>query len=205
LRFAFPTKLSPKDSSVRSLRHALILADELMFYAFCNLQEEIHERPQITSMIGSLANYSNTIPSAPAEGTDGKAPAPAARMGKLSGAQSEIQISFSTIDISFLSLNRHTYRMLLAMYPEHFRCDIVHSIDMGRWNGWRHLWLCYRFNMLLCGKISLSLSLSLSQLLQLHVHFVYGLLPHNLKPEKQHHKVRNFQTKFRNWLRRSEL
>lgn len=46
-------------------------------------QEEIHERPQITSMIGSLANYSNTIPAAPdgAEG-DAKPAAPAARMGK---------------------------------------------------------------------------------------------------------------------------
>jgi hypothetical protein len=32
-------------------------------------------------MIGSLANYSNTIPSAPAEG-DGKAPPPSARMGE---------------------------------------------------------------------------------------------------------------------------
>lgn len=44
-------------------------------------QEEIHERPQITSMIGSLANYSNTIPSAPADG-DAKPPQPSARMGK---------------------------------------------------------------------------------------------------------------------------
>lgn len=46
-------------------------------------QEELHERPQITSMIGSLANYSNTIPSAP-EGADGdaKPPPPSARMGK---------------------------------------------------------------------------------------------------------------------------
>lgn len=43
----------------------------------------MHERPQITSMIGSLANYSNTIPSAP-DGADGdaKPPAPSARMGK---------------------------------------------------------------------------------------------------------------------------
>lgn len=46
-------------------------------------QEEIHERPQITSMIGSLANYSNTIPAAPdaAEG-DARPAQPAARMGK---------------------------------------------------------------------------------------------------------------------------
>ncbi|XP_070491619.1 solute carrier family 12 member 4 isoform X4 [Chironomus tepperi] len=46
--------------------------------------EEIHERPQITSMIGSLANYSNTIPSAPAEG-DGKPAPQSARMGTLIG------------------------------------------------------------------------------------------------------------------------
>lgn len=47
------------------------------------MQEEIHERPQITSMIGSLANYSNTIPAAPevADG-DAKPAQPAARMGK---------------------------------------------------------------------------------------------------------------------------
>jgi hypothetical protein len=48
------------------------------------VQEEIHERPQITSMIGSLANYSNTIPAAPdaAEG-DAKPAQPASRMGEL--------------------------------------------------------------------------------------------------------------------------
>lgn len=46
------------------------------------MQEELHERPQITSMIGSLANYSNTIPSAPAEG-DAKPAQPSAQMGKL--------------------------------------------------------------------------------------------------------------------------
>lgn len=45
------------------------------------LQEEIQERPQITTLISSLANYSNTIP-APTD-PDAK-PAPAsARMGKL--------------------------------------------------------------------------------------------------------------------------
>lgn len=44
-------------------------------------QEEIQERPQITSMIGSLANYSNTIPNAPAEG-DGKPAQASAQMGK---------------------------------------------------------------------------------------------------------------------------
>lgn len=49
---------------------------------FMPLQEEMHERPQITSMIGSLANYSNTIPSAPAEGADAKPAQPSARMGK---------------------------------------------------------------------------------------------------------------------------
>lgn len=38
------------------------------------------------------------------------------------------------------------------MYSEHFRCDIVHSLDMGRWNCWRHLWFRYRIDMLLCGE-----------------------------------------------------
>jgi len=33
-------------------------------------------------MIGSLANYSNTIPSAPAEGGDAKPAQTSARMGK---------------------------------------------------------------------------------------------------------------------------
>lgn len=46
------------------------------------MQEELHERPQITSMIGSLANYSNTIPSAPEGEGDAKAAQPSARMGK---------------------------------------------------------------------------------------------------------------------------
>lgn len=48
------------------------------------MQEELHERPQITSMIGSLANYSNTIPAAPDAGGEGetKAAPPSARMGK---------------------------------------------------------------------------------------------------------------------------
>lgn len=45
----------------------------------------MHERPHITSMIGSLANYSNTIPSAPEGAADGdvKPPPPSAQMGKL--------------------------------------------------------------------------------------------------------------------------
>lgn len=43
----------------------------------------MHERPQITSMIGSLANYSNTIPTAPADGPDAKPAQPSARMGML--------------------------------------------------------------------------------------------------------------------------
>lgn len=47
---------------------------------------------------------------------------------------------------------RHTYWMLFAMYSEHFRCDIVHSFDMGRWNCWRHLRFRYRSDMLLCGE-----------------------------------------------------
>lgn len=42
--------------------------------------------------------------------------------------------------------------MFFAVYPEHFRCDIVHSFDMGRWNCWRSLRFCYRFNVLLCGE-----------------------------------------------------
>lgn len=61
------------------------------------MQEEIQERPQITSMISSLANYSNTIPAAP-EGADGdaKAPAPSARMGKL--------FSFNNVQWSWMSI-----------------------------------------------------------------------------------------------------
>lgn len=50
----------------------------------CELQsqEELHERPQITSMIGSLANYSNTIPAAEDADPDAKPPQPSARMGE---------------------------------------------------------------------------------------------------------------------------
>lgn len=58
---------------------------EVFMNVIHSLQEEIHERPQITSMIGSLANYSNTIPSAPsgdAADGDAKPAAPSARMGK---------------------------------------------------------------------------------------------------------------------------
>lgn len=56
------------------------------FLLFFTLQEELHERPQITSMIGSLANYSNTIPSAPDAAADGdaKPPQPSAQMGMYS-------------------------------------------------------------------------------------------------------------------------
>jgi hypothetical protein len=172
-------------------------------------------------MIGSLANYSNTIPSAPDGTTDGDAkPAqPAARMGKsikssarqmldstidekprkmpkkqtrwtsdtkqahvpphltffrMEKNQSNQRLvassanSWSTRDFEFKSIqirilnlsfllapfspNRHTHWMFFAMYPEHFRCDIVHSFDMGRWNGWRHLRFRYRPDMLLCGE-----------------------------------------------------
>lgn len=57
------------------------------FLSFLSLapQEEIQERPQITSMIGSLANYSNTIPNAPAEG-DAKPAQPSAQMGEFNMA-----------------------------------------------------------------------------------------------------------------------
>lgn len=51
--------------------------------------------------------------------------------------------------------------MLFAMYSEHFRRDIVHPFDMGCWHCWRHLWLCHRIDMLLCGKCS-----------YLHFHFL---------------------------------
>lgn len=59
-----------------------------------------------------------------------------------------------TTDNNF-TLPRHTYRLFSAMHSEHFRCDIVHSIDMGRWNGWRHLWIRNRIYMLLCRKYCL--------------------------------------------------
>lgn len=46
-------------------------------------QEELHERPQITSIIDSLANYTNTIPAAAEDADpDAKPPAPSARMGE---------------------------------------------------------------------------------------------------------------------------
>lgn len=45
--------------------------------------EEIHERPQITTIIDSLANYSNTIPAA--TDPDAKPAQPSARMGTLIG------------------------------------------------------------------------------------------------------------------------
>lgn len=48
---------------------------------FENTQDEIHERPQITTLIGSLADYKNTIPAAPVDG-DAKPPQPSAQMGK---------------------------------------------------------------------------------------------------------------------------
>lgn len=49
-------------------------------------QDEIHERPQITTLISSLANYSNTIPSAATgeDGAEGKAAPASAQMGRFS-------------------------------------------------------------------------------------------------------------------------
>lgn len=118
-------------------------------------------------MIGSLANYSNTIPSAP-DGADGdaKPPPPSARMGKQITLHSWSVVAIWLLNRAsctshwFYHLHvllplfstRHTYWMFFAMYSEHFRCDIVHSSDVGRWNCWRHLRFCYRFNMLLCGE-----------------------------------------------------
>lgn len=64
----------------------------------------------------------------------------------------QIVFLFSLFSSSLHHHRRNTYWMLFAMYPEHFWCDIVHSFDMGRWNCWRHLRLCHRFDMLLCGE-----------------------------------------------------
>jgi potassium/chloride transporter 4/5/6 len=50
--------------------------------SLCVLQEEMEDRPRISTLINSLANYSNTIPAA----TDPDAkPQPSARMGTLIG------------------------------------------------------------------------------------------------------------------------
>lgn len=172
-------------------------------------------------MIGSLANYSNTIPNAPAEG-DAKPAQPSAQMGKLfcylwqsfmcrrerflilivnwalldwiftpqkslfmvygvyglrliswffpisistelwkDSILNEISHSFllsllrtriSKHTLSQFTYNRHIYWRVLAMYAEYFRCDIVHSFNMGRWNCWRHLRLLHSLYMLLCGE-----------------------------------------------------
>jgi hypothetical protein len=47
---------------------------------------------------------------------------------------------------------RHTYWRFLTVYSEYFRCDIVYSLNMGRWNCRRRLWLPHSLYMLLCGE-----------------------------------------------------
>lgn len=51
---------------------------------------------------------------------------------------------------------RHTYRLFSAMHPEHFRCDSVHSFDVGRWNCRRAMWIRHCIYMLLCRKLIIS-------------------------------------------------
>lgn len=49
-----------------------------------SLQEEEEDRPRVSTLISSLANYSNTIPVAE-DDPDGKPPQKSARMGTLIG------------------------------------------------------------------------------------------------------------------------
>lgn len=62
------------------------ICDSTNIYLPISFQDEIHERPQITTLISSLANYSNTIPSASAAGEDGegKGAPVSAQMGRFS-------------------------------------------------------------------------------------------------------------------------
>lgn len=62
------------------------------------------------------------------------------------------------------------------MHPEHFRCDSVHSFDVGRWNCRRAMWICHRIYMLLCRKLIISqhsndIVQSLSRTCWLSMHF----------------------------------
>lgn len=55
---------------------------EIWFWIFLFiLQEELEDRPRISTLISSLANYSNTIPAA--SEADAKPGQKSARMGKL--------------------------------------------------------------------------------------------------------------------------
>lgn len=55
----------------------------LICFFFFNLQEELEDRPRISTLISSLANYSNTIPAA--SEADAKPGQKSARMGTLIG------------------------------------------------------------------------------------------------------------------------
>lgn len=50
-----------------------------------NSQEEIEDRPRAATFLSSLADYSNTIPTASSGDPDASKPAPPARMGTLIG------------------------------------------------------------------------------------------------------------------------
>lgn len=39
------------------------------------------------------------------------------------------------------------------MHSKYLWCHIVHSINMGCWNGWRRVWILNCVDLLLCGKI----------------------------------------------------
>lgn len=47
---------------------------------------------------------------------------------------------------------RNLNRSVLAMHSKYFWCDIVHSINMGRWYCRSCLWIFNCFDLLLCGK-----------------------------------------------------
>jgi len=46
---------------------------------------------------------------------------------------------------------------VLAMHSKHLWCHIVHSVNMGCWNGWRRVWILNCSDLLLCGKSILKL------------------------------------------------
>lgn len=113
-----------------------------------NLQEEIDSRPRVSTFISSIVNYSNTIPAA--TDPDAKPPAPSARMGKLNCCISLDTGATLTFRFYFLVF-RNADRCILALHSKHFRCHPIYPFNVGRWYGWRNLWLSDCFDLLLCG------------------------------------------------------
>lgn len=73
-------------STLRSTSSVHIMVCFIPNFTFFLLQEEMEERPRISTLISSLANYSNTIPAAESADPDAKPqPSGGAAMGTLVG------------------------------------------------------------------------------------------------------------------------